>query len=87
MKLFIWKDTSTLAGSWWGGTLFAIADSPDQAREVIRASFKNDNSLGASEGSDSYRLPATPEELYRLEKDLSKEPLVALCGGASGGDY
>lgn len=39
MKLFIWKDTETFSGSSFGGTLFTVAETADEARGKLKRDF------------------------------------------------
>lgn len=95
MKLFIWYDTVTFAGSAFHGTLFAMAEDVETARNHIRKlveEYYQDVKTVDSRfelGIDTICFYNEPKQTYRdvLENDLKEEPLSdVLCGYADGGD-
>jgi len=87
LQLYVWEDTGFGGGYSAGGTLAAIAGSPDQAREKIRQLFRDDPwaspfgvdmaSLVRGDGLTGWQW---------LEEELASDPSAVEAFFARGGD-
>jgi len=87
LKLYIWKDTRILSGSWWGGTMCVIANSPDEARDKLKKAFKNNPKLSRYENMHEIICSDNTTAWDWLIEDLEKEPEIGEYCLAEGGDY